>query len=121
MASQEDYFQMLGKKALSEPDNEVSRASLLLKQLESENPGPEQYRMAQLLEDTLMEDASSMGKIDELRRLGSLGFVQKYGLGPKAKQYVGLRNDELEQMSGADVTERFDNELLQAARARGAK
>jgi len=118
MASLDDYFDSLGKKVQQQPNTEVDRASMLLREFGSKSPDPERYRMAQSLEDSLADDAASMNRIDELRNLGALGFIQKYGLGSRAKQLLGLRKDDLDIMMGSDVSNEFDSELERNAKRR---
>lgn len=112
MASQDDYFQMLGKKSLAETRTDDTRAALLLKELQRKDPWPDDYRSATALEDALVEDAASMNKLDELKQIGSLGFIQKYGLGAKAKYYMQVKAKDLEGLEAEDLVGRFEQDLM---------
>ena len=115
MASQDDYFDLFAKKRKSQPSGELDQAAMLLNELQNKTPWPHEYNMASSFDDTVVDDAASMDRISELRALGPLGFIQKYGLGPRAKAYLKSRGEEIDTMQAGRIFDEMDAELKRGA------
>lgn len=111
MSSADDYFQMLGERSTAAPRSEMDNAALLLKQAGNTKAWPEDNNSALIFEDILAEQAISMGKLEELRRMGALAFAQKYGLGQEARGYLKYKGEGLESLRAEELVNQLDGDL----------